>query len=217
MNSFRCETIDLEVPATAEIVIEGEIYPGERVSEGPFGEYTGYMGGPYQMPPFHIKCITHRKKPIYHALFSQMPPSESSLMRQIPEEANIKYHLSHFLKIPGIVDVHLPESGGSYAWCWISINKKYPGHVQQVLCASWTHYPSFAKWIVVTDEDIDIRDPFMREWALSWRVEPTERHLLYSQYLLDSARSLKRAPRGSALGSPLFKNLHRCNEEVEIS
>lgn len=167
-----CETIDLEVPATAEIVLEGEIYPGERVSEGPFGEYTGYMGGPYQMPIFHIKCITHRKNPIYHALFSQMPPSESSLMRQIPEEANIQYHLSHFLKIPGIVDVHLPESGGSYAWCWISINKKYPGHVQQVLCASWTHYPSFAKWIVVTDDDVDIRDPFNREWVLSWRVEP---------------------------------------------
>lgn len=168
----RCETIDLEVPATAEIVLEGEIYPEERMMEGPFGEYTGYMGGPYQMPIFHIKCITHRKNPIYHALFSQMPPSESSLIRQIPEEANIQYHLTHFLKIPGIVDVHLPESGGSYAWCWISINKKYLGHAQQVLCASWTHYPSFAKWIVVTDDDIDIRDPFSREWVLSWRVEP---------------------------------------------
>ncbi|MBW2123183.1 MAG: UbiD family decarboxylase [Deltaproteobacteria bacterium] len=167
-----CETVDLRVPASAEIVLEGEVLPGERVSEGPFGEYTGYMGGPYQMPRFHVKCITHRRDPLYHALFSQMPPSESSLMRQLPEEANIYQHLAGYLKIPGIRDVHLPETGGSYAICWISMENSYPGHAQQVLCASWTHYPAFAKWIVVTDEDIDIRDPFAREWALSFRVEP---------------------------------------------
>lgn len=167
-----CETCDIRVPATAEIVLEGEVLPGERVTEGPFGEYTGYMGGPYQMPIFYVKCITHRKKPIYHALFSQMPPSESSLMRRLPEEANIFAHLDGYLKIPGIHDVHLPESGGSYTICWISIKKEYLGHAQQVLSASWTHHPAFAKWIVVTDDDIDIRDPFMREWALSFRVEP---------------------------------------------
>jgi UbiD family decarboxylase len=169
-----CETIDLHVPAAAEIVLEGEVLPGERVSEGPFGEYTGYMGGPYQMPIFYVKCITHRKKPIYHALFSQMPPSESSLMRQLPEEANIYTHLAGYLKIPGIKDVHLPETGGSYTICWISIKNSYPGHAQQVLSASWTHHPAFAKWIVVTDDDIDIRDPFAREWALSFRVEPVK-------------------------------------------
>ncbi|MEW5722188.1 MAG: UbiD family decarboxylase [Thermodesulfobacteriota bacterium] len=168
----KCETCDLFVPATAEIVLEGEVLPGERVEEGPFGEYTGYMGGPYLMPKFHVKCITHRKKPVYHALFSQMPPSESSLMRQLPEEANVYQHLAGYLKIPGIVDVHLPEAGGSYTWCWISLKKAFPGHAQQVLSAAWTHYPSFAKWIVVTDDDVDIRDPFMREWVLSFRVEP---------------------------------------------
>ena len=170
----KCETCDLMVPANAEIVLEGEVPPKERETEGPFGEYTGYMGGPYQMPVFHVKCITHRKKPIYHALFSQMPPSESSLMRQLPEESNVFAHLDGYLKIPGIKDVHLPETGGSYAICWISIKKTYPGQVQQVLSASWTHHPAFAKWIVVTDDDIDIRDPFMREWALSFRVEPAK-------------------------------------------
>jgi len=168
----KCKTIDLEVPATAEIILEGEILPGEKEIEGPFGEYTGYMGGPYRLPLFHIKCITHRKDPIYQALHSQMPPSESSLLRQISEEANIYKHLAHQLKIPGIIDVHLPEAGGSYAILWIKLKMSYPGQAQQVLSAAWTHHPAFAKWIVVTDEDIDIRDPFMREWALSWRVEP---------------------------------------------
>jgi 4-hydroxy-3-polyprenylbenzoate decarboxylase len=206
IEMVRCETIDLEVPATAEIVLEGEIYPGERVSEGPFGEYTGYMGGPYEMPVFHIKCITHRRKPIYHALFSQMPPSESSLIRQVPEEANIRYHLSHFLKIPGIADIHLPESGGSYAWCWVSLSKKYPGQVQQVLCAAWTHYPSFAKWIVVTDDDIDIRDPFMREWVLGWRVEPKKDIFFIpntSSILLDPSSAPPEVPLWDRLSSKI--------------
>jgi 4-hydroxy-3-polyprenylbenzoate decarboxylase len=168
----KCRTIDIEVPATAEIVLEGEIIPGETEIEGPFGEYTGYMGGPYDLPLFHITCITHRREPIYQALHSQMPPSESSLLRQIPEEANIYKHLVQQLKIPGIVDIHLPEAGGSYAILWIRMKTMYPGHAQQVLSAAWTHHPAFAKWVVVTDEDVDIRDPFVREWVLSWRVEP---------------------------------------------
>jgi UbiD family decarboxylase len=168
----RCRTVDLEVPATAEIVIEGEIPPHEREIEGPFGEYTGYMGGPYELPIFHVKCITHRRGPIFQTLFSQMPPSESSLMRQIAEEANIWKHLVHSLKLPGIIDVHLPEPGGSYAILWVRLRKGFAGHAQQVMSAAWSHHPSLAKWTVITDEDVDIRDPFQREWALSWRVEP---------------------------------------------
>ncbi len=172
LEMVKCKTIDLEVPAHAEIVLEGEIAPHFREAEGPFGEYTGYMGGPYDLPVFKINCITHRRDPIYQALFSQMPPSESSLMRQIPEEASVYKHLVEGLKIPGIVDVHLPEAGGSYAILWVRLKVAYPGHAQQVLCASWTHHPAFAKWVVVTDDDVDIRDPFQREWVLSWRVEP---------------------------------------------
>jgi len=184
----KCKTIDVEVPATAEIILEGEIVPGETETEGPFGEYTGYMGGPYELPVFHIKCITHRRNPIYQALQSQMPPSESSLLRQIPEEAHVYKHLVQQLRIPGIIDIHLPESGGSYAILWIRMRTMYPGHAQQVLSSAWTHHPAFAKWVIVTDEDIDIRDPFMREWALSWRVEPQrDVRILYgsSSLLLD--------------------------------
>ncbi|MBN1315685.1 MAG: UbiD family decarboxylase [Anaerolineales bacterium] len=170
----RCKTVDLKVPASAEIVLEGEIAAFEREPEGPFGEYTGYLGGPYNLPVFRVKCITRRQNPIYQALFSQMPPSESSLLRQIAEEANIWKHLVNGLKIPGIVDVHLPEAGGSYAMLWLRIDKKFTGHAQQVMSAAWSHHPSLAKWVIITDEDIDIRDPFQREWVLSWRVEPQQ-------------------------------------------
>lgn len=172
LEMVKCRTIGLEVPANAEIVLEGEIASHFRETEGPFGEYTGYMGGPYDLPVFKINCITHRRNPIYQAIFSQMPPSESSLLRQIAEEASVWKHLVHTLKIPGVVDVHLPETGGSYAILWIRLKKHFAGHAQQVMSAAWSHHPSLAKWVIVTDEDIDIRDPFQREWALSWRVEP---------------------------------------------
>lgn len=202
----KCETIDLEVPANSEIVLEGEVDPSRLEREGPFGEYTGYMGGPYEMPVFEIKCITHRRNPIYHALFSQMPPSESSIMRQMPEEAHIYKHLVHDLKIPGIIDVHLPESGSSYATLWIRMKCSYPGHSKQVLCASWTHHPSIAKWIIVADEDIDIRDPFQREWALSWRVRPKEDTFIIpdaSSVLLDPSSAPQEVPLWERKGSKM--------------
>jgi UbiD family decarboxylase len=196
----RCKTIDMEVPAAAEIILEGEIFPGEKEIEGPFGEYTGYMGGPYEIPLFHIKCITHRKDPIYQAVHSQMPPSESSLLRQIPEEANIYKHLVHQLKLPGIIDVHLPESGGSYAILWIRMKPMYPGHAQQVLSSAWTHHPAFAKWIVVTDADVDIRNPFIREWVLSWRVEPCK-----DVHILPNTSSLLLDPSAAPPDVPLWE------------
>ncbi len=172
VEMVRCKTIDLEVPARAEMVLEGHVPPHVRESEGPFGEFTGYMGGPYSMPVFEIDCITHRRDVVHQAFFSQMPPSESSLIRAISEEAQIYKHLTHDLRIPGIVDVHLPEPAGSLAMCWVRMKQVYPGQAQQVLSAAWTHHPAFAKWVVVTDEDVDIRDPFQREWALAWRVQP---------------------------------------------
>lgn len=172
MDVVKCKTIDIYVPAHAEIILEGTIEPYFRETEGPFGEYTGYMGGPYDLPVFKISAITHRKNPIYQGFHSQKPPSESSLIRQIPEEANVYKHLVHQLKLPGIIDVHFPEAGGAYAMLWVRMDVKYHGHAKQVLSAAWCHQHSIAKWVVVTDADIDIRDPFSREWALSWRVEP---------------------------------------------
>ena len=171
----KCETVDLEVPASAEIIIEGEIPTGASEPEGPFGEFTGYMAGGREGPVFHAKCITHRKDPILLGIISQFPPSESSMIKVALLEAGLKKHLSDDLNIPGIVDVHALEAGGCTAILWISLKKMYVGHVDQAIFGAMGHFGmSYYKWIVVTDDDIDIRDPFMRDWILAWRVRPQQ-------------------------------------------
>lgn len=167
----KCETVDLEVPASAEIVIEGEIQTDRLEPEGPFGEFTGYMAGGREAPVFQVKCITHRKNPILVGVISQFPPSESSMIKVALLEAGVKKHLSDDLNIPGVVDVHALEAGGCTAILWISLKKMYKGHVDQTVFGTMGHFGmSYYKWIVVTDDDIDIRDPFMRDWILAWRV-----------------------------------------------
>jgi UbiD family decarboxylase len=169
----KCETVDLEVPAAAEIVIEGEVDTESLESEGPFGEYTGYISEAQPRPVFRAKCITHRKNPIVLGLISQFPPSESSLIKRHLLEESMRKHLSRNLNIPGIADVHAIEAGGCTAILWISVKKMYTGHVDQLVFGVLGYMGmSYYKWIVVTDDDVDIRDPFMRDWILCWRVRP---------------------------------------------
>ena len=169
----RCETVDLEVPAHAEIVIEGEVLTDSLEPEGPFGEFTGYMAGGRHAPVFKVNCITHRKDPILLGIISQLPPSESSMIKRSLLEAGLKKHLSEDLRIPGIADVHALEAGGCTATLWISLRKMYAGHVDQAVFGALGHMGmSYFKWIVVTDDDIDIEDPFMRDWIMAWRVRP---------------------------------------------
>jgi UbiD family decarboxylase len=173
VEMVRCETVDLEVPATAEIVIEGEIPTDYLEKEGPFGEFTGFMAGGRNCPVFNIKCITHRENPILLGIISQFPPSESSMIKRNLLEANLLKHLTQTLRIPGIVDLHALESGGCTAMLWVSLQKIYTGHVDQVAMAVLGYFGmSYYKWIIIADADDDIRDPFMREWILSWRVNP---------------------------------------------
>jgi UbiD family decarboxylase len=169
----KCETVDLEVPATAEIVIEGEIPTDYLEKEGPFGEFTGFMAGGRNCPIFNVKCITHRADPILLGIISQFPPSESSMIKRNLLEANLLKHLRETLRIPGIVDIHALEAGGCTATLWVSLKRMYTGHVDQLAMAVLGYFgTSYYKWIIVADEDDDIRDPFMREWILSWRVNP---------------------------------------------
>ena len=169
----RCETVDLEVPATAEIVIEGEVLADGLEAEGPFGEFTGHMAGGRESPVFRVTCITHRKDPIVLGVISQFPPSESSMIKRALLEAGLKKHLRDTLNIPGIADVHALEAGGGTATLWIAMEKMYAGHVDQAVFGTLGHFGmSYFKWIVVTDDDIDIEDPFMRDWVLAWRVRP---------------------------------------------
>lgn len=166
-----CETIPLEVPATAEIVLEGEIPANVRELEGPFGEYTGYMGPEGQQPVFNIKCMTFRNNPIYQAFISQRPPSESSCIRGIGREWPLYRYLKHTLNLP-IRDVRLKESGGSGAYLVISLKKQFEGQVRQTMYGAWSQRAGYGKFTVVVDDDIDIRDDFSVDWALSFRVRP---------------------------------------------
>ncbi len=167
----KCRTTDLEVPATAEIVLEGEIPSGVREDEGPFGEYAGYMsrGGPSFV--IDVKCMTTRRNPIFQAFVSQMPPSESSCIRGFGFGVPIFKKLKHDLGLP-ITDLNFKTAGGSTAYLVISIKKEHEGQPKQAMWGAWAALPRMAKYTVVVDDDIDVRDSFAVDWALSFRVQP---------------------------------------------
>jgi UbiD family decarboxylase len=167
----RCQTVDLEVPATAEIVIEGIVRANELEDEGPFGEYTGYMGPASMSYVVDVTCVTHRNRPILQAFLSQMPPSESSCIRGIGREATLLKHLKEDLRLP-VRDVHLLEHGGAAAYLVVSIRKTHPAQPRTVMFAAWAYAPQFGKFTVVVDEDIDVRDRDEVNWALAFRVQP---------------------------------------------
>ena len=166
----KCKTVDIEVPATAEIVIEGELPTDFMEREAPFGEYSGYMGLDVVGPYFNVTCITHRKNPIYNAFISQFPPSESSKIRHIGDEATLYKFLRYDCGIP-IVDVALHEECGAVPYCVISLRKTHPSQAWQVLNGVVTLTPR-NKFIVVVDDDIDPRDADSVNWAMSFRVQP---------------------------------------------
>jgi len=171
VETVKCETVDLEVPASAEIVIEGEIMPNYLEEEGPFGEYTGYMGAVGDSPVIQVSCITHRGMPVYHSFVEGMPPCESSLVRSYGREASVFYHLKKRLGLP-VKDVHVTESGGAAAFLIIALEGNNPGLFWETVWGAWSVQPSLGKWTIVVDGDIDIRNSFQVEWALSYRVRP---------------------------------------------
>ncbi len=168
----RAETVDLLVPARAEIVIEGYVDPLERMEEGPFGEFTGYMAHKGQRNVFTVTCITHRERPLYHAYTSQIPPSESSMIRGQAFSSILWKELVWDLKEPGIRDLVLTESSGYQSHVVVSMTPFYPGHAQKVGLILANLRPNVGKFVTVVDADIDIRDPFAVDWALNYRVNP---------------------------------------------
>lgn len=165
------ETVDLLVPARAEIVIEGYFRLHELEREGPFGEYTGYMGPVADSYILDVTCITHRSEPIYHAFLSQMPPSESSMIRSIGRESAVAKTLMDDLRLP-VTDVHLLEAGGAAAYMAIRGRWEHEGQARQAILGAWSVDPTLGKLCVAVDDDIDIRDPFALNWALSFRMQP---------------------------------------------
>lgn len=168
----QCKTIDLEVPATAEIVIEGEIPTDYLEREGPFGEHTGYISGEFMNLFMNVTCITHRKDPIYAAFISQFPPSESSVLRGVGADAVTLKFLKYECNIPTVLDVHWHQESGSNQWCVIKMKKSNDAQPWQALLATAAYEPRVGKNIIVVDDDIDIYDPDSVIWAICYRMQP---------------------------------------------
>jgi len=168
----KCKTVDIEVPAFAEIVLEG-IMPTDQVEpEGGFGEYTGYMGTRTTSPYFEIRCITRRKNPIYHAFIGQFPPNENSKILLLAQEATIYRFLKHQCNIPGILEVCLHEASGVNPIWVIRLKKLNPMQPWQALNCASGFAPNQGKFIIAVDEDIDARDTDSVFWAMGYRVQP---------------------------------------------
>lgn len=204
----RAETVDLMVPANAEYVIEGYVLPHARDKEGQFGEFTGYMGMECDRTFIQVQCVTHRKKPLYHGFLSQIPPSESSLVRSQAFAANLYKHLVYDLKEPSVKDVHFTEAGGSEMVLIVQVKPMYPGHARKVgLVAANLLASSLGKFVYIVDDDIDIRDPFSVEWAVSFRVDPARDVQILPHsffHILDPAVGQTETVRGVAPGSKII-------------
>lgn len=171
ISLVRCESLDLEVPATAEIVIEGEIPTNVMEPEGPFGEFTGYMGGQMMNRVFLVKCITHRKNPILQ-MFTEGVPSESGIIRKMGYESTLYKLLKYDCNIPTVMDVTLHESSGSRKYVVIRMRKTNPAQPWQALQAAVALDPSHGKILVAVDDDIDPEDADSVNWAISFRMQP---------------------------------------------
>ncbi|MCX9073494.1 MAG: UbiD family decarboxylase, partial [Candidatus Methanoperedens sp.] len=166
----RCETVDLYVPAHAEIILEGYVDSKERRIEGPFGDHTGYYSLADMFPVFHITCITHRKNPIYHATVVGIPPMEDAYLGKATERIFLPLIKA---QLPEIVDINLPVEAVFHNLCIASIKKRYPGHAKKIMFALWgMGQMMFAKTIIVLDDDINIQDMKEVLWATTTRMDP---------------------------------------------
>jgi len=171
IEMVKCKTIDLKVPANAEIVIEGEVLPGEMAPEGPFGEFAGYMGPVGPRPVIRITAITHRKDPIFYGYTSQIPPSESTVLQSLSNAPVILKMLRHDLGQRTVSDVHIDLTfGGMLAHVVVAMKPMVPGHAKHV--GRMVAETSLLKRVTVVDDDIDIRDPVHLEWAMNSRYDP---------------------------------------------
>jgi 4-hydroxy-3-polyprenylbenzoate decarboxylase len=166
-----CLDSKLQVPATAEIVLEGVIHPGDMAEEGPFGDHTGYYNEVDKFPVFTVTKITHRRDPIYHSTYTGRPPDEPAILGVALNEVFVPILQKQY---PEIVDFYLPPEGCSYRMAIISIRKQYPGHAKRVMMGLWSFLRQFmyTKFVVVVDHDIDIRNWQDVIWAMTTRMDP---------------------------------------------
>ncbi|WP_117002046.1 MULTISPECIES: 4-hydroxy-3-polyprenylbenzoate decarboxylase [Cysteiniphilum] len=163
---------DIMVPAHAEIILEGFIYPNDIAEEGPFGDHTGYYNEVEKFPVFTVEKITHRKNPIYHSTYTGRPPDEPAILGVAFNEIFVPIIQKQF---PEIVDFYLPPEGCSYRLAVISIKKQYPGHAKRVMMGVWSFLRQFmyTKFVIIVDDDINTRSWEDVIWAITTRMDPT--------------------------------------------
>lgn len=175
---------DLQVPASAEIVLEGFIYPDDYADEGPFGDHTGYYNEVESFPVFTVERITHRENPIYHSTYTGRPPDEPAILGVALNEVFVPILQKQF---PEIVDFYLPPEGCSYRLAVVTMKKQYPGHAKRVMMGVWSFLRQFmyTKFVIVTDDDVDARNWHDVVWAMTTRMDPARDTLLIEHTPID--------------------------------
>ena len=180
----ECLSNDLQIPASAEIVLEGFIYPDDMAEEGPYGDHTGYYNEVESFPVFTIEKITHRQDPIYHSTYTGRPPDEPAILGVALNEVFIPLLQKQY---PEIVDFYLPPEGCSYRMAVVTIKKQYAGHAKRIMMGVWSFLRQFmyTKFVIVTDDDVNARDWNDVIWAITTRVDPSRDTVLIDNTPID--------------------------------
>ena len=180
----QCLGSELQVPASAEFVLEGYLEPGVEADEGPFGDHTGYYNEVDRFPVFTIERITHRRDPIYHSTYTGRPPDEPAVLGVALNEVFVPLLQKQF---PEITDFYLPPEGCSYRMAVVSMKKQYPGHAKRVMFGVWSYLRQFmyTKFVIVTDDDVNVRDWQDVIWAMTTRMDPVRDTLLVENTPID--------------------------------
>lgn len=167
----KCVSNDLQVPASAEFVLEGYLDPNETAPEGPYGDHTGYYNEVEEFPVFTVTHITHRKEPIYHSTYTGRPPDEPAILGVALNEVFVPIIQKQF---PEIEDFYLPPEGCSYRMAVVTMKKQYPGHAKRVMMGVWSFLRQFmyTKFVIVCDDDVNARDWDDVMWAITTRMDP---------------------------------------------
>lgn len=167
----KCIGSELQVPASAEFVLEGHLHPNDMADEGPYGDHTGYYNEVERFPVFTIDRITHRKDPIYHSTYTGRPPDEPAMLGVALNEVFVPILQKQF---PEITDFYLPPEGCSYRMAVVSMKKQYPGHAKRVMMGVWSFLRQFmyTKFVIVVDDDINTRSWEDVIWAMTTRMDP---------------------------------------------
>ena len=198
VQMVKCKSIDLEVPANSEMVLEGYVIPGELREEGPFGDHTGYYSLEDDYPVFHLTAITHKKDPIYPATVVGRPPSEDFFMGKAVERLMLP---ALQLTLPEIVDINMPAEGVFHNLVIVSMKKEYPGHTRKVMNAIWgLGLMMLAKGIIIVDDNVNVQDLSEGAWRVSSNINP-DTDLVITEGPVDDLDHSSPTPKyGSKLG-----------------